>query len=317
MSVLEQSTTYKPFKYPWAVDYAVSHEKLHWGEWEAKLQDDVAQWKSDKLTSVEKNHITQILRLFTQSDVAVGTNYLESYIPKFKNNEIRAMLTSFANREFVHQRSYALLNDTLGLPEEEYSAFLEYKQMAAKLEFMSDIDTNSLSGTALAVARSAINEGMSLFSAFVMLINYSRFGKMRGMSEIVQWSIRDESMHCEGMTKLFRTFCDEHPRIVNDDFKSDIYKMVRQAVKLEDKVIDLAYEMGAVEGLESPEVKQYIRFIADRRLTQLGLKPNYKVEENPLPWLEPLTASSSFDNFFETVVTEYNASGLDGDDWGW
>jgi len=317
MSVLEQSTTYKPFKYPWAVDYAVSHEKLHWGEWEAKLQDDVAQWKSDKLTSVEKNHITQILRLFTQSDVAVGTNYLESYIPKFKNNEIRAMLTSFANREFVHQRSYALLNDTLGLPEEEYSAFLEYKQMAAKLEFMSDIDTNSLSGTALAVARSAINEGMSLFSAFVMLINYSRFGKMRGMSEIVQWSIRDESMHCEGMTKLFRTFCDEHPRIVNDDFKSDIYKMVRQAVKLEDKVIDLAYEMGAVEGLESTEVKQYIRFIADRRLTQLGLKPNYKVEENPLPWLEPLTASSSFDNFFETVVTEYNASGLDGDDWGW
>jgi ribonucleoside-diphosphate reductase beta chain len=317
MSVLEQSTTYKPFKYPWAVDYAVSHEKLHWGEWEAKLQDDVAQWKSDKLTSVEKNHITQILRLFTQSDVAVGTNYLESYIPKFKNNEIRAMLTSFANREFVHQRSYALLNDTLGLPEEEYSAFLEYKQMAAKLEFMSDIDTNSLSGTALAVARSAINEGMSLFSAFVMLINYSRFGKMRGMSEIVQWSIRDESMHCEGMTKLFRTFCDEHPRIVNDDFKSDIYKMVRQAVKLEDKVIDLAYEMGVVEGLESPEVKQYIRFIADRRLTQLGLKPNYKVEENPLPWLEPLTASSSFDNFFETVVTEYNASGLDGDDWGW
>jgi glutaredoxin 3 len=317
MSVLEQSTTYKPFKYPWAVDYAVSHEKLHWGEWEAKLQDDVAQWKSDKLTETEKNHITQILRLFTQSDVAVGTNYLESYIPKFKNNEIRAMLTSFANREFVHQRSYALLNDTLGLPEEEYSAFLEYKQMSAKLEFMSDIDVNSISGTALAVARSAINEGMSLFSAFVMLINYSRFGKMRGMSEIVQWSIRDESMHCEGMTKLFRTFCDEHPRIVNDDFKSDIYKMVRQAVKLEDKVIDLAYEMGAVEGLESSEVKQYIRYIADRRLTQLGLKPNYKVEENPLPWLEPLIATSSFDNFFETVVTEYNASGLDGDDWGW
>ena len=317
MSVLEQSTTYKPFKYPWAVDYAVSHEKLHWGEWEAKLQDDVAQWKSDKLSPTEKNHITQILRLFTQSDVAVGTNYLESYIPKFKNNEIRAMLTSFANREFVHQRSYALLNDTLGLPEEEYSAFLEYKQMSAKLEFMSDIDVNSISGTALAVARSAINEGMSLFSAFVMLINYSRFGKMRGMSEIVQWSIRDETMHCEGMTKLFRTFCDEHPRIVNDDFKSDIYKMVRQAVKLEDKVIDLAYEMGAVEGLESSEVKQYIRYIADRRLTQLGLKPNYKIEENPLPWLEPLIATSSFDNFFETVVTEYNASGLDGDDWGW
>ena len=317
MSVLETSKTYKPFKYAWAVDYAVSHEKLHWGEWEAKLQDDVAQWKSGKLSPNEKNHITQILRLFTQSDVAVGTNYLEHYIPKFKNNEIRAMLTSFANREFVHQRSYALLNDTLGLPEEEFQTFLEYKQMAEKVEFMQDIDTSSQTGLAKAVARSAINEGMSLFSAFVMLINYSRFGKMKGMSEIVQWSIRDESMHCEGMTRLFRTFCEEHPRIVNDEFKKDIYSMVRTAVKLEDKVIDLAYEMGDLEGLSSEEVKQYIRYIADRRLLQLGLKPNYKTKENPLVWLEPLISTSSHDNFFETVVTEYNASGLDGDDWGW
>jgi len=315
MSVLELSETYKPFKYPWAVDYAVSHEKIHWGEWEAKLQDDVAQWRT-KLTDTEKNHITQILRLFTQSDVAVGTNYLEHYIPKFKNNEIRAMLTTFANREFTHQRSYALLNDTLGLPEEEFTAFLDYKQMREKVEFMTNIDTHSHSGLALAVARSAINEGMSLFSAFVMLINYSRFGKMRGMSEIVQWSIRDESMHCEGMTKLFRVFCDEHPRIVNDDFKKDIYELIRQAVKLEDKVIDLAYEMGAVEGLEPAEVKKYIRYIADRRLIQLGLKPNYKVKDNPLPWLEPLIATTSHDNFFETVVTEYNSDGLQGE-WGW
>lgn len=315
MSLLESNVTYKPFKYPWAVDYAVTHEKIHWGEWEAKLQDDVSQWKN-KLSPQEISHITQILRLFTQSDVAVGTNYLEHYIPKFKNNEIRAMLTSFANREFIHQRSYALLNDTLGLPEDEFATFLEYEQMKDKLEFMTNIDTNSHAGLAKAVARSAINEGMSLFSAFVMLINYSRFGKMRGMSEIVQWSIRDESLHAEGMTKLFREFCKEHPRIVNDDFKQDIYGMVREAVSLEDKVIDLAYANGAVEGLTAQEVKDYIRYIADRRLIQLGLKGNYGVSENPLPWLEPLIATTSHDNFFETVVTEYNADGLEGD-WGW
>lgn len=316
MSLIENSLVYKPFKYPWAVDYSVSHEKLHWGEWEAKLQDDVSQWKT-KISKQEKNHITQILRLFTQSDVAVGTNYLEHYIQKFKNNEIRSMLTSFANREFTHQRSYALLNDTLGLPEDEFTAFLEFEQMKEKVDFMTDIDTNSYAGLAQAVARSAINEGMSLFSAFVMLINYSRFGKMRGMSEIVQWSIRDESLHCEGMTRLFREFCNEHPRIVNDEFKSNIYAMVREAVKLEDKVIDLAYEMGEIEGLTAEEVKQYIRYIADRRLIQLGLKANYGVKENPLPWLEPLIATTSHDNFFETVVTEYNADGLAGDDWGW
>jgi len=312
MSLIEPNVTYKPFKYPWAVEYSVTHEKIHWGEWEAKLQDDVSQWKT-KLTEEERNHITQILRLFTQSDVAVGTNYIEHYLAKFKNNEIRSMLTSFANREFTHQRSYALLNDTLGLPEEEFSAFLEYSQMAEKVEFMLDIDTNSYSGLAQAVARSAINEGMSLFSAFVMLINYSRFGKMRGMSEIVQWSIRDESLHCEGMTKLFREFCKEHPRIVNDEFKKAIYDMVREAVKLEDKVIDLAYKMGPIEGLEAKEVKQYIRYIADRRLIELGFKPNYRQKENPLPWLEPLIATTSHDNFFETVVTEYSSDGLTGE----
>lgn len=316
MSVLAPSLTYKPFVYPWAVEYSVTHETIHWGEWEAKLADDVTQWRT-KLTDVERNHITQILRLFTQSDVAVGTNYLEHYIPKFKNNEIRSMLTSFANREFTHQRSYALLNDTLGLPEEEFQAFLDYAAMKEKVEFMMDIDTNTQSGLAKAVARSAINEGMSLFSAFVMLINYTRFGKMRGMGEIVQWSIRDESLHCEGMTKLFRTFCAEHPRIVNDEFKSDIYRMVRAAVKLEDNVIDLAYETGDIEGLTKEEVKRYIRFIADRRLIELGLKSNYGIRENPLPWLEPLIATTSHDNFFETTVTEYNANGMIGDDWGW
>lgn len=316
MSLLSPNVTYKPFFAPWAVEYAIKSEKAHWGEWEAKLQDDLAQWQGGKLTPQEKNHITQILRLFTQSDVAVGTNYLEHYIQKFKNNEIRAMLTSFANREFVHQRSYALLNDTLGLPEEEYSAFLKYKQMSEKIDYMSQIDTNSHAGLAKAIARSVMNEGMSLFSAFAMLLNYQRFGKMKGMCEIVEWSVRDESMHCEGMVKLFREFCNEHPRIVTDEFKKDIYEMFRQGVALEDAVIDAAFELGEIQGLTAAEVKKYVRYIADRRLIQLGLKGNWKVKENPLEWLDWIIAGDSFKNFFEGVVTDYNAAGMEGD-WGW
>lgn len=318
MSVLQESVTYKPFSYAWAVDYAVNHEKAHWGEWEAKLQDDVAQWQSSgKLTPHEKNHITQILRLFTQSDVQVGTNYLEYYIPKLKNNEIRAMLTSFANREFVHQRSYALLNDTLGLPEEEFAAFTAVKEMKDKLDFMGDVDMNSHTGIAKSIARSVMNEGMSLFSAFAMLLNYQRYGKMKGMCEIVEWSIRDETMHCNGMVELFRTFCQEHPRIVTDEFKKDIYDMFRKGVSLEDKVIDLAFEMGAIEGISKEDVKQYIRYIADRRLIQLGLKGNWKVKENPLEWLDWIVAGDSFKNFFEGTVTDYSADGMAGEDWGW
>ena len=317
MALLESNVTYKPFAYPWAVEKAISHEKIHWGEWEAKLQDDVAQWKTDSISKQEKEHITAILRLFTQSDVAVGTNYLEYYIPKFKNNEIRAMLTSFVNREFVHQRAYALLNDTLGLPEEEYSAFLDYKAMKDKIDFMGDIDINSHAGIAKAIARSVMNEGMSLFSAFAMLLNYQRTGKMRGMCEIVEWSVRDETMHCDGMVQLFREFCNEHPRIVTDDFKADIYQMFRDGVALEDKVIETAFEMGTVEGITPEEVKRYIRYIADRRLIQLGLKGNWKIKENPLQWLEWVLNGDSFKNFFEGTVTDYNAAGLEGDDWGW
>ena len=317
MSLLQPSIVYKPFKYPWAVDFAISHEKIHWGEWEAKLHEDVAQWKGGIITPEEKLHITSILRLFTQSDVAVGTNYIEQFMPKFKNNEIRAMISSFVNREFVHQRAYALLNDTLGLAEEEYSSFLEYEELREKIEFMQSADPNTVAGLAKAVAQSACNEGMALFSAFVMLLNYQRCGKMKGMCEIVEWSIRDESMHVEGMTRLFREFCSEHPKIVNDDFKKDIYQMFRDAVALEDKVIDLAYkDTDSIEGLTALEVKQYIRYIADRRLIQLGLKGNFNVRENPLPWLDWIVNGDSLKNFFEGTVTDYNAAGMDGD-WGW
>ena len=301
--------------YPWAVELVKKHEEIHWVEDEAELSEDVQDWKT-KLTDSEKDFVTQILRLFTQSDVQVGENYHELLIPKFKNNEVRNMLASFANREGVHQRAYALLNDTLGLPDEDFHAFLEYKEMAQKLDFMKEGNINTQTGLALALAQSVFNEGMSLFASFVMLLNFQRYGKMKGMGTIVEWSIRDETMHVQGNAKLFREFCNEHPRIVNDDFKAQIYGMVREAVALEDKVIDLAYEMGDIEGLTSKEVKQYIRYVADRRLIQLGLRGNYGVKENPLEWLEPLIATTSHDNFFETVVTEYNSNGLSGE-WGW
>jgi len=298
------------------MEAAEEHEKIHWGTWEAELQEDVNQWKSNALSSVEKEHITQILRLFTQTDVQVGSNYCELFIPVFKNNEIRNMLLSFANREGTHQRAYALLNDTLGLEEREYWAFLEYEEMARKVEFMQQNNVKSKTGIGLSLAQSVCNEGMSLFSAFVMLLNYQRFGKMKGMCTIVEWSVRDETLHVEKMSRLFRTFCEEHPRIVNDSFKSAIYNMYKTAVALEDEVIDLAYLMGEPQGLSKEDMRQYIRFIADRRLIQLGLKPIFGVKDNPLPWLDWVLNGDTMSNFFEKRVTDYNADGMSGE-WSW
>jgi len=315
MSLLEFSTTYKPFKYPWAVELSKKHEEVHWIEDEAELSEDVQDWKT-KLTESEKEFITHILRLFTQSDVQVGENYHELLIPRFKNNEVRNMLSSFASREAVHQRAYALLNDTLGLPDEEYHKFLEYKEMADKVDFMKEGDSTTQTGLALALAQSVFNEGMSLFASFVMLLNFQRFGKMKGMGTIVEWSIRDETIHVQGNAKLFRQFCEEHPRIVNDELKSKIYEMAKNAVELEEKFINLAFRGNDVQGITKDEVRKYIRHIADRRLLQLGLKTKFRQKDNPLPWLDWVLNGASHDNFFEKRVTEYSVVGMAGD-WGW
>jgi len=316
MSLLKTSETYKPFKYPWAVELSKKHEEIHWIEDEAELSEDVQDWKT-KLSDSEKEFITHVLRLFTQSDVQVGENYHELLIPKFKNNEVRNMLSSFAAREAVHQRAYALLNDTLGLPDEDFHKFLEYKEMADKIDFMKEGETNSHTGLALSLAQSVFNEGMSVFASFVMLLNFQRFGKMKGMATIVEWSIRDETIHVQGNSKLFREFCEEHPRIVNDELKSKIYSMAENAVNLEEKFIQLAFKGNEVQGLTKKEVRDYIRHIADRRLLQLGMKPLFNQKKNPLPWLDWVLNGASHDNFFEKRVTEYSVAGMEGEDFGW
>lgn len=123
-------------------------------------------------------------------------------------------------------------------------------------------------------------------------------------------------MHVIGMTRLFREYCREHPRIVNDDLKKSIYEMFKHAVAIEDQVIDISFEMGPVEGLSADETKHYIRYIADRRLLQLGMKPVFNVKDNPLPWLDWIISGDSFKNFFEGTVTDYSTGGMQGD-WLW
>ena len=311
-SLMTFSKTYKPFYFPWAVDLTVKHEKAHWIEDEIDLSEDVNEWKNGRVTDIEKEYIVNILRLFTQSDVAVGQNYYDQFIPKFKNNEIRNMLGSFAAREGIHQRAYALLNDTLGLPDSEYHAFLEYKEMTDKIDFMMDSEQETTRGLALSLAKTVFNEGVALFASFAMLLNFQRFGKMKGMGKVVEWSIRDESMHVEGNANLFRAFCQENLHIVDNEFKKEIYLMASDAVSLEDKFIELAYKLGDIDGLNSEDVKQYVRYITDRRLTQLGLKEIYNVDKNPLEWIEWVLNGADHTNFFENRVTEYEVAGLTG-----
>ena len=313
MSLLGTRDYYKPFDYPWMFDYYVQQNQMHWFPEEVPLHNDVMDW-ADVLSDSERNLLTQIFRLFTQSDVDVSSGYIDKYMRIFKKPEARMMMGSFANMESIHQHAYSLLLDTVGMPEVEYKAFSEYEEMAQKHEYIQTfkVAASNLESIAKALAvYSAFTEGLQLFSSFIILLNFSRFGKMKGMGQIVTYSIRDESLHVEAMTKLFREFVQENIDIWKDDFKKELYDICRAMVDLEDKFLDLVFETGNIEGLTKKEMSQYIRYIADRRLLQLGLKPNYNVKDNPLPWIDSVLGTEH-QNFFEGRATAYMKAGLRG-----
>jgi len=313
----EDRTYFKPFNYPWAYDAWLKHEQSHWLHTEVPMLEDVQDWKK-KLSKEEKHFLTQIFRFFTQGDIDVAGGYVNNYLPHFPQPEVRMMLLGFAARESLHIAAYSHLIETLGLPETTYNEFLEYAEMKEKHDYVMDISSKNgtIESTATHIAVfSAFTEGMQLFSSFIMLLNFPRHGKMKGMGQIVTWSIVDETQHTEGMIKLFKTYIEENREIWNDDLKSKIYAIAERMVELEDKFIDLAFSTGAMEELSSEDVKKYIRYIADRRLISLGLKGIFKVKRNPLPWVEEMINAPTHTNFFENRATDYAKGALSGS-WG-
>ena len=313
MSVFEARDYYKPFKYPWAFEAYDMQQKMHWLPSEVPLHEDVNDW-NNRMDNAEKNLVKQILTFFTQGDVDIAQAYMDVYMPMFKQPEIRMMLSAIATSEANHAHSYSLLNDTIGMDDKEYQAFQEYAAMNDKHEYLwqNKGGTRDEQLVRDMAVFSAFGEGLQLFASFVMLLNFQRHGKMKGMGQIVAWSIRDESHHVESMIKLFHCLLDEKPHVWNDTFKKSLYDICRDMVTLEDRIIDLAFELGPVEGLEPHEVKQYIRHIADRRLLQLGLKPNFGVKDNPLEWVDWVVNGVEHTNFFENRSTEYAKGTLQG-----
>lgn len=312
MSLLESQRIFKPFRFPWAYEAWSTQQKIHWLAEEVSLADDVRDWKT-KLTQQERNLLTQIFRFFTQSDIEVADNYMTRLAGVFKPVEVQMMLAAFANTETIHLQAYSHLLDTVGMPEIEYSAFLRYKEMKDKVDFYNSFQVTDRASIAKILATfGGFTEGVSLFASFVILLNFTRFNKMRGMGQIISWSVRDESLHCENMIKLFRAFIQENPDIWTDELKRSVYETATKTVELEDAFIDLAFEQGAVEGLTADEVKQYIRYIADRRLIELGMKSVFHVRKNPLQWVDALISGVEHVNFFENRATAYAKSATTG-----
>jgi len=312
MSLLDSKPVYKPFKYPWAYEAWMTQQRVHWLPEEVPLADDVKDWQK-KLTPGEKNLLTQIFRFFVQADVEVNNCYMKHYARVFKPTEVQMMLAAFSNMETVHIAAYSHLLDTIGMPEEEYSAFLRYKEMKDKYDYMQQfgVETKADIAKTLAVF-GAFTEGLQLFASFAILLNFPRFNKMKGMGQIISWSVRDESLHTNSIVKLFRTFVDENPEVWTEDFQRELYVACSTIVDHEDAFVDLAFEVEGVQGLTGQEVKDYIRWTADRRLLQLGLQPMYRIEKNPLPWLDAILNGVEHTNFFENRATEYSKASTQG-----
>lgn len=307
---------YKPLEFPWAAELWEKHEAMHWMKNEVPMHEDVKDWEQ-KLTQGEKDLIAGILRFFTQGDIDVAAGYNRKFLPYFGGTpELAMMMSSFSAREAVHVDAYAVLLETLGMPESTYSDFQSYKEMKDKHDYVEQFGMeDDLSVLKSLAVYAAFTEGMQLFGSFVVLLNFSRFGKMKAMGNIVGWSIKDENVHVDGMTRLFQECYKRylHDFAGNTDvaierIREEIRTVALSMVELEDAFLDLIFkDAGVIEGLSAEEVKLYIRHIANGRWKQLGFSGKLfsEVENNPLPWVDYMVNGVEHANFFEQKSTEY------------
>lgn len=311
--LFEPRSFYKPFSFPNAFLKYQQQNQIHWLPSEVPLGDDVFDWHH-KLKPEEKHLLTQLFRFFTQADVDVSEAYTFKYLNAFGHvPELRMMLLAFANMESVHMEAYSLLLETVGMDEIEYQAFTKYEAMKNKHDFLANFSVDDPFETArsMAVISGGV-EGVQLFSSFIIMLNFPRHNLMKGMGQIITWSVRDESLHVEGLTELFRDHIKAHKEIWNDDLKKVIYSDFEHIIDQEDLFIDLCFEMGDIKGLTPEEVKEYIRYIADRRLIGLGLRGIFKRKHNPIPWVDEILNGIEHSNFFEARATDYSKGATTG-----
>jgi ribonucleoside-diphosphate reductase beta chain len=273
------------------------------------MNTDVNDWKFN-LTEHEKHVIGHILKGFAQSEVFIGDYWSNKVANWFKHFEVQGMANTFASMETIHAIAYAYLNQTLGL--EDFEAFMHEPTTKAKIDRLIEARGKSKEEIAKSLAIfSAFNEGVNLFSSFAILLNFSRFDKLKGVGQIIAFSVRDESLHSEAGCWLFRTFIEENPQIWTDDFKKELYDAARLTVSLEDDYIDKAFQGGDIEGLSASDLKQYIRFRTNTKLQDINLKTNWKnidldAVKRITSWFEPMTSGVEMQDFFAGRVTTYS-----------
>jgi ribonucleoside-diphosphate reductase beta chain len=314
--IIEPRNFYKPFEYQTAFDFYKDQHRAHWLADEVPLASDLNDWKL-KLNDSEKNLIGNILKSFAQTEVHVNDYWSTKVSIWFPKPEIQAMARVFADFESIHAEAYARLNEELGL--DDFKAFLEDETSKAKIERLIETPGTTLEEQALSLAIfSAFTEGVNLFSSFAVLMSFQLRNLMKGTGQIVEWSVRDESLHSKAGCWLFRTLLEERPDLNTDDLRDKIVEACELSVKLEFDFIDKAFEMGDIEGLTKEQLKNFIKARANEKMIELGYKPIYNdIDPNLLKqieWFGHLTSGKTHQDFFAGRVTSYSKSTADWDD---
>jgi ribonucleoside-diphosphate reductase beta chain len=314
--ITEPRHYYKPFEYQQAFDFYKNQHRAHWLADEVPLASDLNDWKLN-LNESEKNLIGNILKSFAQTEVHVNDYWSSKISQWFPKPEIVAMASSFGAFEAIHAEAYARLNDELGL--DNFQAFMEDEASRNKIERLLETPSETLEEKALALAIfSAFTEGVNLFSSFAILMSFQLRNLLKGTGQIVEWSVRDESLHSQAGCWLFKTLIQENPELDNLEMRNNIIEACNLSVKLEFDFIDKAFEMGDIEGLNKEQLKNFIKARANDKMVELGYNTIYNDLDPSLlkqmEWFGHLTSGKTQQDFFAGRVTNYSKSTGDWSD---
>lgn len=311
--ITKERVVYKPFEYPEAHDYWMKQQQAHWLHTEVPMMSDVNDWKQN-LTETEKNIIGSILKGFAQTETVVNDYWSNLVTQWFRKPEIIKMAVTFASFETIHAEAYSLLNEELGL--DDFSEFLEDESTMAKIQSLMDVRDSFTDevdwherAKSLAIF-SAFTEGVNLFSSFAVLLSFKLRNLLKGVGQIVEWSIRDESLHSEAGCWLFRQLLIEKPELNTPELKEAIKQAALLSLKLELDFIDKVYAMGDLDGCSKYDLVSFIKYRVNTKMQDLGYEPVVNGIDDAaikrMKWFDSLSAGKQHTDFFANRVTNYS-----------
>jgi len=312
-----------PFKYKWAWEKYLATCANHWMPQEVNMTRDIALWKDPNgLTEDERRIVKRNLGFFVTADSLAANNIVLGTYRHITAPECRQFLLRQAFEEAIHTHAYQYIVESLGLDEAEiFSAYNEVKSIRDKDEFLipfisAIMDPHFHTGTPETdqtllkslIVFACLMEGLFFYVGFTQILALGRQNKMTGAAEQYQYILRDESMHCNFGIDLINQLKLENPHLWTAEFKAEIKDLFEQAVELEYRYAEDTMPRGVL-GMNASMFKGYLRYIANRRATQIGLEALFPHEENPFPWMSEMIDLKKERNFFETRVIEYQSGG--------